>query len=309
MICGVKWKNCDCPWFNDDDRRADFLDDMNIPVPHIRGNLGDIFTGSGPPVPPELRGHTGPPMMIPVRRRPRTYQEEMHMRRVQETHDADYARHLQHTNDYNDINGHDMMGGVGDIQGIGNAAGHFMNENYRRGGRYRPQPQTAAHDRTEYGDSWRSRGRRVETSQERRLADRLAETRSGPGSPPAAGPIYPVGMTMPLPPAPPVPVSAPLPPRPLRHHTIEAEMYNASPYTPRSERVVGSRVSRDYEDEAEMHSPPRSLRRRGKADRDGPMSSDLAGLNGTGRGMNRVSQWRTFVEPGVPDGESTVGHA
>lgn len=309
MICGVKWKNCDCPWFNNDDdvRRADILDDMNIPVPHIRGDLGDIFHGDGPPAPIELRGFTGPhhPTMIPVRRRPRTYQEEMHMRRVQESQDATIARHLQYINDYDDTHNHNIMGGLGDIHGIGNAGGHFMNENFSRAGRFGPQPRIAAmHDRAEYGDNRRSRAR-VETSQERRLADRLSETRSGLGSPPAAGPIYPVGMNVP-----PLPIPAMAPPhlqRALRHHTKDAETYNISPYTPRSERVVGARMSREYDDEAEVHSPLRGSRRRARGDR--PKSSDLAGLNGTGRGMNRVSQWRTFVEPGIPDGESTVGHA
>lgn len=307
MICGIKWKNCDCPWFNDDDRRADFLNDMNIPIPSIRGDLGDIFRGNGPPAPPELRGHTEPPpMMMPVRRRPRTYQEEMHMRRQQESFDADFARQLQYTGDYDEPHSYSMMGGLGDIHGIGNASEHYMNENYRRGGHYRPQTQTTAvHDRPEYGDTRRSRGR-LETSQERRLADRLSETRSGFGSPPAAGPIYPVGMSVPPPPVPAAPV--PIPPSlALRHHTVEAEMYNISPYTPRAERVVGRRMSRDYEDEARVHSPPRSHWRRGREAR--PKSSELAGLNGTGQGMNRVSQWRTFVEPGIPDGESTVGHA
>ncbi|EFY98314.2 revertant of glycogen synthase kinase mutation [Metarhizium robertsii ARSEF 23] len=307
MICGIKWKNCDCPWFNDDDRRADFLNDMNIPIPSIRGDLGDIFRGNGPPAPPELRGHTEPPpMMMPVRRRPRTYQEEMHMRRQQESFDADFARQLQYTGDYDEPHSYSMMGGLGDIHGIGNASEHYMNENYRRGGHYRPQTQTTAvHDRPEYGDTRRSRGR-LETSQERRLADRLSETRSGFGSPPAAGPIYPVGMSVPPPPVPAAPV--PIPPSlALRHHTVEAEMYNISPYTPRAERVVGRRMSRDYEDEARVHSPPRSHWRRGRETR--PKSSELAGLNGTGQGMNRVSQWRTFVEPGIPDGESTVGHA
>ncbi|QPG94924.1 hypothetical protein C2857_007336 [Epichloe festucae Fl1] len=305
MICGVKWKNCDCPWFNDNDRRGDFLDDVNIPVPHIRGDLGDIFHEDRPPSPVELRGHTGlgHPMVMPVRRRPRTYQEEMHMRRVQESRDSDMARHLQYSDDYYDEP--NMMGGVGDIHGIGNASGHHMNENYRRGGggRYRPCPP-AQYDRTDYGDAYRSRGFRVETSQERRLADRMAESRSGMGSPPSTGPIYPIGM-MPAAPPPPVP-AAPQgqpPTRPLRHHSMEAEMYNKSPYTPRSERVVGGRMTRDCEDEAELHaSPPRNRRH-------GTKSSDLAGLSGPGSGMNRVSQWRAYVEAGVPDGESTVGHA
>ncbi|TWU76607.1 hypothetical protein ED733_008122 [Metarhizium rileyi] len=307
MICGVKWKGCDCPWFDYGDRRYNYLEDMNVPVPHIRGGLGDVYRGDDPAAPAELRGYAGPstlsPMTIPVRPRPGTYQEEMHMRRAQESHDADYARHLQYANDYNDKYSHGMMNGLGDMRGIRNATGHYMNDSHSRSGLYRPHTQTTvSYGRVEYGDARRSR-RRMETSQERRLADRLSETRSGFGSPPAAGPIYPVGMVVPPPPVP----AAPIPMPALRQHTLEADLYNMSPYTPRPERFVGRRISRDYEDEALIHSPPRSGRHRGREGK--PKSSDLAGLNGTGHGMNRVPQWRTFVEPGIPDGESTVGHA
>ncbi|KAK2595322.1 hypothetical protein QQS21_006979 [Conoideocrella luteorostrata] len=306
MICGVKWKNCDCPWFNADDRGGNFLDDMNGPLPHIRGDVGDIFNGNGPPAPAELRGQVGLShgMAIPVRHRPRTYQEEIHLRRVQESRDSEMARNLQYNDDYYDE--HNMMGGVGDVHGIGNAAGHYMNENYRRGGgQYRPSPPTK-YDRTEHGDAYGSRGSRVETSRDQRLADRLAESRPKMGSPTAAGPIYPVGMMAHPPPplAPPAPSIPQGPPaRTLRHHSLEGEMYNNSPYTPRSERVMGGRTSRDYEDEAVAHSPPRSRRpRREKKAK----SSDLAGLAGPGTGMNRVSQWRSFVEPGMPPDEETT---
>ncbi|PNY27601.1 E3 ubiquitin-protein ligase itt1 [Tolypocladium capitatum] len=102
-------------------------------------------------------------------------------------------------------------------------------------------------------------------------------------------------------------VAAPAPQgRGLRQHSIEEELYNTAAHTPRSERVVGGRMSRAYEAEVEVHSP--RSRRRAREER--PRSSDMAGLSGHGgQGMNRVSQWRSFVEPGVPEGESTVGHA
>lgn len=292
MICGVKWKGCDCPWFNDDDRRGDFLDDMNVPVPHIRGNARDIFRAEGHPEPGELRGQPGP-TYIPIRRRPRTYQEEMHMRRVQEHRDADMARHMQYNDDFYD--NHNMMGGVGDINGIGNAAGHHMNENYRRDGRYRPAgPDRAA----EYGtpDPWRSRSNREEASQERRMG----HGRAG-GSPPRLASMVPPAMATKGSPVKTPGLGA------LRQHSPEEEAYNQSPHTPRSERVVGGRLSRNYEDEAGIHSPRRMGSRRSREERT--KSSDMAGLNGPGRGMNRVTQWRAFVEPGVPDGESVVGHA
>jgi hypothetical protein len=300
MICGIKWKNCDCPWFNDDNRPMGFLDELA--VPHIRGDLHDIFHDDGPPTPAELRGRpASPPMRMQNHQPPRGYHAEMRMRRGQELRDAEYARQLQHVDEYNDIPAHTMMGGLGDMHGIGNAAGHHMNDSFRRGVLYAPLPHNMApRDMPQYGDNWRSRGR-LEGSQERRLADRLSETRSGYGSPPAAGPIYPVGMNMAPPPVPPGPV--PMVPRGIPPYGLEAEMYNMSIYTPRAERVTGSRTTRDYEDEAEAHSASWSSRHRNR-----PKSSELAGLVGTGQGMNRVSQWRTFVEPGVPDGESANGH-
>ncbi|KAG5948817.1 hypothetical protein E4U53_006130 [Claviceps sorghi] len=330
MICGVKWKKCDCPWFNpEDSAEGDYCDDIaDIPIPGIRGDLGDIFHGDGPPAPPELRGHAefGHTTVMPIRHRPRTYQEEMHMRREQEVRDAELARRLQYdANRYDDIR---TMGGVGDIHGIGNASPHYMNETYRRGGSSgRPflsaQAQAQAqYDTPDFGNGFRSRGR------EGRPAGRTSDSRSGRSSSTAAGPIYPVGMMPPAPaPPPPPPLVAappqgrsgrpprpPRPRRPSRHHSLEADMYHDSPYSPyspRSEHVVGAQMSRDYEREAELYSPPRSRSRRHGHDSvdGGAKGSHLAGLSGTGSGKNRVSQWRTYVEPGVPDGESTIGHA
>lgn len=323
MICGVKWKGCDCPWFNDGGFQGDFLEHMNVPVPQIRGDLRDILDGDGPPAPSELRGQGQHPatMALPARPRPRSYQEEMLLRRLQEQRDADVARHLQYSDDYYEE--HDTMGGVGDVQGVGNAAGHYMNDDYRRGGRFRaamPPPRATTVDRgADYvTDVGRARGGRGD-SMERRLADRLSEARSGMGmrpgmapmpppmrSPPRSPPMGPaadmgigmgMGMGMGM-------GAAPAPPgRGLRQHSIEQELYNGAAHTPRPERVVGGRIPRAYEDEAEVHSP--RSRRRAREER--PRSSDMAGLSGHGgQGMNRVSQWRSFVEPGVPEGESTA---
>lgn len=144
---------------------------------------------------------------------------------------------------------------------------------------------------------------------ERRLADRLSEHRRG--MPPLPGPLSPhqvppllgnpmaihmgMGMAMPAPPPPPVPM--------LRPPLAEDDLYSNAASIPRSERVVPGRVSRRYEDEAEVHAP------RSRRSREEPKGSAMAGLNGRGRGMNRVFEWRGYVEPGVPEGEatSTVG--
>ncbi|KND88707.1 E3 ubiquitin-protein ligase itt1 [Tolypocladium ophioglossoides CBS 100239] len=307
MICGVKWKGCDCPWFNNDGGfQGDPLEHMNVPVPQIRGDLRDIFDGEGPPAPAELRGQGQHPatMAVPVRPRPRSYREEMLLRQLQEQRDADVARHLQYSDDYYEE--HDVMGGVGDVQGVGNAAGHYMNDDYRRGGRFRaamPPPRATMVDRgADYvADVGRARGGRGD-SMERRLADRLSESRSGIGMRPGMASMAPAMRSPPRSP----PMGAAPQGRALRQHSIEEELYNTAARAPRSERVAGGRISRAYEDEVELHSP--RSRRRAREER--PKSSDMAGLNGRGgQGMDRVSQWRSFVEPGVPEGESTVGHA
>jgi len=46
--------------------------------------------------------------------------------------------------------------------------------------------------------------------------------------------------------------------------------------------------------------PPQATRIHGH---ELPRPSVLAGLGGPGRGLNRVAEWRNYVEPGIPDGE------
>ncbi|KAM0806003.1 hypothetical protein BDR22DRAFT_194743 [Usnea florida] len=71
MICGLKWKTCDCPWFNYETVEADRLAHMNVPqvrrVPIANNN------------PNPARG----------------YQEELDRRREQELRDEDLARRIQ----------------------------------------------------------------------------------------------------------------------------------------------------------------------------------------------------------------------
>ncbi|KAM4056963.1 IBR domain, a half RING-finger domain-containing protein [Hirsutella rhossiliensis] len=277
MICGVKWKGCDCPWFNDGGFLGDMLDHADI----------------------ELRNHHPVTMTAPARPRRRSYHEEMPMRRRQGQWDTDTVRHLQYPSDFH--NERDVMGGVGDVHGIGNAAGHFMNDDYRGSGRYRVPARVVTLDRSaDYVDDERRTRNKRAGSMERRLADRFSETRPGMGIRARMGP-----MALPMPHGPDTGPPAAPQRRTLRQHSLEEELYNRQPRTVRSGRVVEARLSRTYEDESEIHAP--GSRRRGFE--KPPTSSDMAGLNGRGQGMNRVSQWRSFVEPGIPDGESTVGHA
>jgi hypothetical protein len=108
MICGLKWKSCNCPWFNYSAVEADRLNHMQVP--------GEI---------PEQR---------PARlRRPRqaNYQDEAEERRRQARADGELAYRLERAalEDGDDDN---YQGGIGDIHGIGNGAGHFMNQDYVR---------------------------------------------------------------------------------------------------------------------------------------------------------------------------------
>lgn len=232
IICGVKWKGCDCPWFSHDATGADYLENTNIPGRH-----------------------------------PRTYGEEMRARRLQELRDGVVARNMQYSGHPDDYN---MSGGLGDITGIGNAAGHFMNENYRR------EPPPVRQTRSGYGGY-----------PERRFSERIPESRGRPrrASPPAP-PLRPYG-----------PMAG--------ARGLDDDRRDAGLSRARSERVVPSRSSRRYEDEAAAHSP---RYRRHVSEEPTAKSSAMAGLNGKGRGANRVAEWRSFVEPGLPEGESVVGH-
>src|SRR6266516_1002656 len=101
MICGLKWKTCNCPWFNYNQVENDRLNHFNIP-------------------------------QIPAyqqQRLPRNFNEEVNGRRLQERDDEELARQLQNL----DVDNDDFdRGGPGGIFGIGNAAGHFLNQDYIR---------------------------------------------------------------------------------------------------------------------------------------------------------------------------------
>ena len=107
MICGLKWKSCNCPWFNYDAVEADRLNHMQIP---------------------ELVRDAARPERNRPRRR--TYNEEINDRRRQERVDEEMARRLQAL--AVDGEDDDYQGGIGDVHGVGNNADHFMNQDYIR---------------------------------------------------------------------------------------------------------------------------------------------------------------------------------
>ena len=319
MICGAKWKSCECPWFNYDAVENDRLEHMQIPIPTRNGDR-DRYEHHDPPSPRDFRpGVHAPPTA--ARPRPQNYEEELYLRRLQEQRDEHMARRLQ-LDDYDEAMD-DYTGGFGDIHGIGNSAGHFMNDDYRR----RPEnisvppppphqqnPFDRANTVTDYISGVnRARGVRA-TSLERRLADRFnADLRQSPRNSPTHshhplmsphGPPPPPSLqtaatmpSMPIAPVPPpaAPIGAPM----MRRHTMEEDLYNNAAGTWPSERSLSGRIRHDYESEAMVHTP---LARR-QHQREPPRQSVMAGLGGPGRGMGRVFEWRTHVEPGAPEGE------
>ncbi|KAK6081044.1 IBR domain-containing protein [Seiridium cupressi] len=316
MICGVKWKSCECPWFNYDAIEQDRLEHMNVAV--------DVRSERDRPPTRVSRGQSS------RQRYPQAYEDEMSTRRAQERHDEDLARRLQYDDhdDDDDDDEDEFIDSYGDIIGVGNTAGHLMNDDYRRAPRVippAPSPPMQAVDRAGTGDYVtgvnKARGVRA-SSMERRLADRFSEGRQGPS------PTH-RSFTMPMPPPPPPPgmgmgmgigmgmsgMSPPHPPPPppgvpymRRAHTMEEDMYSTPSRSRLSERITPGRVRSEYEPDTAAYTPS-SRRRHKERDRERewareqepPPGSVLAGLTGPGSGMSRVHEWRNYVECGELD--------
>lgn len=303
MICGVKWKSCECPWFTYDAVEQDRLDHMETPI-HVRLDPDRMGSTGVPGSPRDFRA-APPPGYGGVRPRPQNYEEEIAIRRLQEQRDEELAQRIQY-----DEPEDDYSGGLGDIIGVGNTSGHFMNDDYRRA----PQPHIVPpvpppalpvpFDRASTGDYVsgvnRARGVRA-SSMERRLADRFSEQRHGT-SPTHRSFSHPIPHQAPPPMAmgpPPAPPPAPI----HRRHTAEEELYNTARNTRGPERAMPRRARGDYEAEAADQSPSSRRRHRERAP---PKDSVLAGLTGQGRGMNRVFEWRNHVKPGDPGFDASV---
>ncbi|OHF01472.1 hypothetical protein CORC01_03228 [Colletotrichum orchidophilum] len=317
MVCGTKWKSCDCPWFNYETADADRLNGMHVPLAMGQRMERPELGAETPRSTRSIRSAGVGPTMS--RSRSQEYDSRL-MRRFQENRDEDLARTMQ-TYELDDA--YDR--GYGDIIGLGNTAGHFMNEDYRREPDVfasapvppAPTPPTAFERPlpTDYMSGVnRARGLPQDPLGQR-LAERFSESRSSPGGPrpgmtappplpplasmaaPIMGPPPPMMGPMTMGPPPPMPPPIPM----LRRHTMEEDVYTSARTTRPSERVVPGRMIQDYEMEAAAHTP-RSRRRM----REEPKSSTLAGLTGIGRGVNRVHEWRNYVWPGRPEGEHAV---
>ncbi|KAI0386055.1 hypothetical protein F5Y04DRAFT_162850 [Hypomontagnella monticulosa] len=305
MICGLRWKICECPWFTYDGADADPLDHMQIPEPVIsRERLG---LRSAPPtqgLDPRLATGSGP------RPRPSNYDEEVLLRRLQEQRDADLAQRLQQAEMMDDTEDDYME--PDDIMGN---AGHFMHDPHRRRAQTvvappAPAPPPVAPFGGRAGSVAdyvtgvsKARGVRA-NSMERRLADRF-EQRQG-GSPTH----HSFGHPIPPPPAPPRamgPSQPPMMPTPhiTRRHTIDDDLYDAPRGSRVPERMIPRRAAtRGYADDPAFYEPGPRIRRRERTASTSPKDSVLAGLTGPGRGMHRVYEWVNHVEAD-PNGIAT----
>lgn len=249
MVCGVKWKTCTCPWFNYETVEEDRLNHMRVP--------GEFQEGDHRP--------------IRVEPRPANYLEQIYQRRRQERVAEGVVRRIWRQPAVAIDHDDDYQGGIGDIHGIGNGAGHFMNEDYVRAtDNNRPANMDAATAAASHAlGIARARNPPPSGNWERKLALR-----------------------------PPL----------LRRHTMREQEYNSAPSTRPSERVVPRRVRNDYESEAAVHAPVTRTQQRPASiiGRPPPSRSIQAGLGGAGRGSHRVSAWRRHVEAGVEPEEGVI---
>ncbi|KAI9686960.1 MAG: hypothetical protein M1822_002713 [Bathelium mastoideum] len=136
MICGARWKTCDCPWFNYNPVPDDRLY-MNIPgqPEPVQVHYRRVHPNANPHLPNQPQQYYAYNPRNPAL----NYQQEIDRRRTQERADEQLARRLQvlgfADDDEVDVYGGGAPGGaqgLGREWGIGNAGNHFMNENYVR---------------------------------------------------------------------------------------------------------------------------------------------------------------------------------
>ncbi|TGJ79677.1 hypothetical protein E0Z10_g9088 [Xylaria hypoxylon] len=300
MLCGSKWKACECPSFNYHLNGQDGLDHVRIHVPMVsRERLGgtDGLPRSSRPglgYAPESRRHPG-------------HRDDR--RRLQHADDDD--------DDFEEDDDDDYLDDMDDAMGIGNAAGHFMNDVYRRRAHSAAGPPVAppavplpppslTHERPNSGANYvsgvnKARGVRS-SSMERRLADRFSEQRQNvnPHHRAFGQPIHP-------PTAPPMGMGhpplhqPPMVPSLSRRHTMDDDMYDI-PFDPRYASQSIPRRAHTYMDDFAVHAP---MGRRRYRQMEPPKPSELAGLTGPGSGMNRVYEWVNHVDP-YPDSQTVA---
>ncbi|KAI9750618.1 MAG: hypothetical protein M4579_006387 [Chaenotheca gracillima] len=287
MICGAKWKTCDCPWFNQPQVMAhERLMNFNVPV-QVQYPFR-VVRHQQQPLP--YNGARAPANAAP---QPRGYNEELERRRRQEQRDEAIARRLQVLG-MDDDDDFVRGGGPADFYGVGNGQGHLMNENYVR----------LAGDIL---DGAFNQARAGMGEGNRRAA---GPTRDRPLDPFLYEVLEPAARVQ--------QARQPLPDRedntPLRLHTVASRTYNAAPGTRPAERVVPRRTRTDYATEfarhmpvAQRNEPARAVPRATNAPRpanDARRHSLMAGLVGSNRAEGgRVGAWLRHVEDGLPPAE------
>ncbi|KAI1114474.1 hypothetical protein F5Y14DRAFT_441199 [Nemania sp. NC0429] len=308
MICGSKWKVCECPWFSCHLEEEDELDHVQIPVPMVsRERLGGTDG-----LPRSLRPSLG---YAPEPRLHRGHRDEDRAPRLP------YADQDDDDDDEDDDeDDDDYLDAMADMTGMGNATGHFTNDDYRRrphGTVVPPAPSAPSApmvassvtlERHKSGTNYVSgvnKARGVRGPSMERLADRFSDQRQNfkPnvrqfGHIPAHT-APPLGMG-PLPPHQP-----PMVPNPIsRRHTMGDDLYDmqfSPPYAPHS--IPRRATTHTYMDDFAVHPP---LGRHRYRQMEPPRPSELAGLTGPGSGMNRVFEWMNHVDTYSPDNQTVA---
>ena len=125
MICGAKWKSCDCPWFNYAAVETDRLNHMNIA---------------------QVRRAALDPQGAVALHAPRAYHEELERRRAQELQDEEMARRMQGLDidlagrgsprrrgaraDDDPAANDGFAQPAANVFAVGNAARHFLNDDF-----------------------------------------------------------------------------------------------------------------------------------------------------------------------------------
>lgn len=85
MVCGKKWKTCDCPWFNHSNVLPDdglLPEPIEVVIRRVRAAYEEIFAAPAPDLPPIQQARRG-------------YRAELNRRRRQEAEDQELARRMQ----------------------------------------------------------------------------------------------------------------------------------------------------------------------------------------------------------------------
>jgi hypothetical protein len=374
MLCGDKWKSCDCPWLTHETMEPEEVD--HTPVPTL--SRSETFPRSRPSR--RRRGSEVPPDALPLATREHSFEDEMLVRRSHDHRGRDLALRFErvppaqdtrareregarglerelvdesvrgHMNDddydYDDDDGYDfdddddIRGSVGDDLGYTSRRRRRDHDDYQMGDEtvIPSSPLSAApphgFDRTartaDYiSDVSRARGVRG-SSMERRLAERFAPQRTAQATPLPQSPILghprhaqhgipPMSPMMAMVPSQHMPIAPPAPTPPARRHTAEEDLFNMVRGTTRGPPMV-SRVGpapggpgpgwsrHEYGEEMMVggggggaHGPPtRRYSDEMLAAAAAAAKSTMAGLDGPGRGMNRVYDWMNYVAPGPP---------